>query len=84
VKERLKFLYGSGSLSFSGLLNAVAKGWITPDEAVEIAGEERAAEILAVLETDNPTSQAIEARVATLEADVSGLLDGLEAVLGGV
>lgn len=38
--ERLRRLYLSGSLTDEGLSNAVARGWITPEQAAEIRAEE--------------------------------------------
>ena len=40
--ERLKRLFDAGRLTETGINNAVARGWITADEAAEIlrAGEE--------------------------------------------
>lgn len=46
MKERLKNLYQSGDLAASGLLSAVAKGWITVDDVVEIVGEDNATEVI--------------------------------------
>ena len=46
MKERLKNLYQSGDLGASGLLSAVAKGWITVDDVVEIIGEDNATEVI--------------------------------------
>lgn len=52
MKERLNILYQNGqnglspSVSASGLLNAVAKGWITIDEAVEIIGSGQSTEVI--------------------------------------
>ena len=38
--ERLKRLYKEGKLDKTGIENAVAKGWITQEQADEITGEE--------------------------------------------
>lgn len=52
MKERLSVLYQNGqngispSVSASGLLNAVAKGWITIDEAVDIIGSDQSTEVI--------------------------------------
>ncbi len=52
MKERLNILYQNGqnglspSVSASGLLNAVARGWITIEDAVEIIGSDQATEII--------------------------------------
>ena len=46
MKNRLKNLYQSGSIDASGLLSAVAKGWITVDDVVEIVGEDSATEVI--------------------------------------
>lgn len=52
MKERLNILYQNGqnglspSVSANGLLNAVAKGWITIEDAVEIIGEEQSTEVI--------------------------------------
>lgn len=44
MKEKIRELYQGGSLTQNGVLNAVAKGWITTDEAVEILGSDNALE----------------------------------------
>lgn len=46
MKERLKNLYQRGELSPARLLSAVAKGWITVEDVVEIVGEDNAAEVI--------------------------------------
>lgn len=46
MKERLNNLYQSGEISPSGLLAAVAKGWVTVDDVVEIVGEDNAVEVI--------------------------------------
>lgn len=37
--ERLKLLYETGKLSATGIQNAVAKGWLTQEQANEILGK---------------------------------------------
>ena len=46
MKERLKGLYQNGDLTATGLLAAIAKGWITVEDAVEIVGEDNAANVI--------------------------------------
>lgn len=46
MKERLKNLYQNGELAPASLLSAVAKGWISVDDVVEIVGEDNAAEVI--------------------------------------
>lgn len=46
MKERLKNLYQNGMLSPARLLSAVAKGWLTVDDVVEIVGEDNATEVI--------------------------------------
>jgi len=52
MKERLSVLYQNGqngispSVSANGLLSAVAKGWITIEDAVEIIGSDQSTEII--------------------------------------
>lgn len=46
MKERLLNLYQEGMLSPSRLLAAVAKGWVTVDDVLEIVGEDKAADII--------------------------------------
>ena len=38
MRERLAALYAEGRLSDAGLDNAVARGWITADDAEQIRG----------------------------------------------
>ena len=40
--ERLKRLYNAGKLDEQGILNAVAKGWITQEQAQEILSPQEA------------------------------------------
>ncbi|MCI9433640.1 hypothetical protein AALB19_00955 [Oscillospiraceae bacterium 50-58] len=52
MKERLNILYQNGqngltpAVSASGLLNAVARKWITIEDAVEIIGTDKSAEVI--------------------------------------
>ena len=46
MKDRLKALYQDGTLAPEKLLSAVAKGWLTVADVVEIVGEDNAAEII--------------------------------------
>lgn len=46
MKEKLKTLYQEHKLDINGLLKAIEKKWITIEEAIEIAGEEKALEII--------------------------------------
>lgn len=46
MKERLKGLYQNGDLTATGLLAAIAKGWITVEDAVEIVGEDNAVNVI--------------------------------------
>lgn len=46
MKERLKNLYQSGELAPARLLSAVAKGWVTVADVVEIVGEENATDVI--------------------------------------
>lgn len=38
--DRLKRLYDDGRINRAGLMSAVAKGWLTEDEFLEIVGNE--------------------------------------------
>lgn len=42
MKEKLKTMYENGALTTEALLNGVARGWITTEDAVEIVGEDDA------------------------------------------
>lgn len=46
MKERLKNLYQSGALNPTQLLSAIAKGWVTVEDAVEIVGGDSATEVI--------------------------------------
>lgn len=46
MKERLKNLYQSGELAPARLLSAVAKGWVTVADVVEIVGEKNATDVI--------------------------------------
>lgn len=52
MKEKLRKLYQNGengaspSISATGLLNAIAKGWISVDDAIDIVGDDKAMEVL--------------------------------------
>jgi len=46
MKNDIKALYQNGEMSPKQLLSAIAKGWVTVDEAIEIVGEDNAADII--------------------------------------
>ena len=46
MKERLKNLYQDGALSPKRLLSAIAKGWVTTEDVVEIVGEDNATDVI--------------------------------------
>ena len=46
MKERLKNLYQNGEITAAGLLSAVANGWLTVADMVEMVGENNATEVV--------------------------------------
>ena len=46
MKERLKNLYQNGEITVAGLLSAVANGWLTVADMVEMVGEDNATEVV--------------------------------------
>ena len=46
MTSRIEALYRKGSISDDGIIEAVSKGWITTDEAVEILGEDNELEVV--------------------------------------
>lgn len=46
MKERLKNLYQNGDITAAGLLSAVANGWLTVVDMVEMVGEDNATEVV--------------------------------------
>ena len=42
MKKKLNNLYQSGAIDAAGLLNAVAKSWISVEDMIEIVGEDNA------------------------------------------
>ena len=46
MKERLKNLYQNGEITAAGLLSAVANGWPTVADMVEMVGEDNATEVV--------------------------------------
>lgn len=46
MKERLKNLYQNGKITAAGLLSAVANGWLTVADMVEMVGEDNATEVV--------------------------------------
>ncbi len=46
MKHNIKLLFDSHNISQAGVLDAVSRGWITVDEAVEIIGKENEVEIV--------------------------------------
>lgn len=46
MKERLKNLYQNGEITATGLLSAVANGWLTVADMVEMVGEDNATEVV--------------------------------------
>ena len=66
MKERLKNLYQNKGLAPQRLLSAVAKGWLTVADVVEIVGEDNATEVILnakVAEISAACNAAIEAGV---------------------
>lgn len=69
MKERLKNLYQNGELAPQRLLSAVAKGWLTVADVVEIVGE------------DNATAVILNAKVAEISAACNAAIEaGVEAL----
>lgn len=72
MKERLSNLYRDGLLTASGLLSAVAKGWLTVTDVVEIVGE------------DNATGIIRDAKIAEIsDACNAVIVDGFDIELAG-
>ena len=46
MQERLKNLYQNGEITAAGLLSAVANGWLTVADMVEMVGEDNATEVV--------------------------------------
>ena len=46
MKEKLRNMYEEGLLDTTGLLNAVAKDWITITDVIEIVGEDNALSVV--------------------------------------
>lgn len=71
MKERLKNLYQNGELAPQRLLSAVAKGWLTVADVVEIVGE------------DNATAVILSAKVAEISAACNAaIVAGVDVQLG--
>lgn len=71
MKERLKNLYQNGELAPQRLLSAVAKGWLTVADVVEIVGE------------DNATAVILNAKVAEISAACNAaIVAGVDVQLG--
>lgn len=71
MKERLKNLYQSGTLAPARLLSAVAKGWVTVADVVEIVGE------------DNATDVILNAKIAEISASCNAaIVAGIDVQLG--
>ena len=72
MKERLKNLYQNGELAPQRLLSAVAKGWLTVADVVEIVGE------------DNATAVILNAKVAEISAACNAAIEaGVDIELNG-
>ena len=78
MKERLRVLYQNGqngispSVSASGLLNAVAKSWITIDEAVEIIGFDKSAEVIRAAKIAEISAACNAAIVSGIDLELDG------------
>lgn len=66
MKERLKNLYQNKELAPQRLLSAVAKGWLTVTDVVEIVGE------------DNATAVILNAKVAEISAACNAAIEAGE------
>ena len=72
MKERLKNLYQNRELAPQRLLSAVAKGWLTVTDVVEIVGE------------DNATAVILNAKVAEISAACNAAIEaGVDIELNG-
>lgn len=72
MKERLKNLYQNKELAPQRLLSAVAKGWLTVTDVVEIVGE------------DNATAVILNAKVAEISAACNAAIEaGVDIELNG-
>ena len=72
MKKRLKNLYQNGELAPQRLLSAVAKGWLTVADVVEIVGE------------DNATAVILNAKVAEISAACNAAIEaGVDIELNG-
>lgn len=71
MKEKLKSLYQSGALSPKRLLSAIAKGWVTTEDVVDIVGEDNAAEVIR------------DAKIAEISATCNvAIVSGIDVKLG--
>lgn len=72
MKERLKNLYQNGEITTAGLLSAVANGWLTVEDMVEMAGG------------DNATEVVRSAKIAEISAACNAaIVAGIDIQLGG-
>lgn len=71
MKKKLNNLYQSGAIDAAGLLNAVAKSWISVEDMIEIVGE------------DNALSVVMAAKLAEIsKACNSVIVAGVDITLG--
>lgn len=70
-KENVARLYQNGMITEAGVLNAITRGWITTDEAVDILG------------TDNATEVIRDAKIAEISAACNAaIVAGIDIELG--
>ncbi len=72
MKERLMNLYQDGMLSPSRLLSAVAKGWVTVDDVVEIVGEDNAIDIIRDAKVSEISAACNETIVSGFDIELDG------------
>lgn len=71
MKENLREMYQAGDLTVKGLLNAVAKKWITLEDAVEMIGEEQAVEVVRAAKLSELSAACNAVIVAGIDVETS-------------
>lgn len=74
-KENVARLYRSNMITDTGVLNAITKGWITTDEAVDILGADSALETVRAAKLMEISKACNETIVAGVEVPVKGRTD---------
>ena len=79
MKEKLRNMYEEGLLDTTGLLNAVAKDWITITDVVEIVGEDNALSVVMSAKLSEISSPEYSSPVRKHASVILGVIKSAQA-----